>query len=69
MQGLRQLILILLLTGLPALAQSAENPAVFAGQDLYLSANNLVSNPNTAAERCLVFNDNFSLAIDGLSFT
>ena len=69
MQGLRQFILILLVMGMPTLVHSAENPTVFAGQDLYLSAKNLVSSPPSTNEHYLVFNENFSLVIGGFTFT
>ena len=69
LQGLRQSILILLMPAMLTGVCIAKDYSAFAGQDLYLAADNLVSSQLSTNQHCLVFTENFSLNFDGCSFT
>jgi len=69
LHGLRQSILILLMPAMLTGVCIAKDYSAFAGQDLYLAADNLVSSQLSTNQHCLVFTENFSLNFDGCSFT
>jgi hypothetical protein len=71
MQGKRRFILILLAVCMPAATVcpgSERNFRAFAGQDLYLSGENLVSTQLSTNKHCLLFTGNFSLSIGGVRY-